>query len=68
MIFGVQHVAAAALIFVSAGAGAILRRGLAKYSGPLRNNLFREHLGVIGTCHARIKMDFPIAGEHTSTG
>src|SRR6266404_4189810 len=32
VIFGVQHLAAAALIFVSAGAGAILRRSLAKYS------------------------------------
>ena len=32
VLFGVQHIAAAALIFVSAGAGAILRRGLGKYS------------------------------------
>jgi hypothetical protein len=42
--------------------------GLAKYSGPLSNHLFREYLGVIGTCHTRIEMDFPIAGEHTSAG
>jgi uncharacterized membrane protein YjjP (DUF1212 family) len=32
VIFGVQHLHAAALIFVSAAAGAVLRRGLAKYS------------------------------------
>src|SRR5262245_41583077 len=32
VIFGVQHFVAASLIFVSAAAGAILRRGLARYS------------------------------------
>src|SRR5260370_39643765 len=32
VIFGVQHLAAAALIFLSAAAGAILRRSLARYT------------------------------------
>jgi uncharacterized membrane protein YjjP (DUF1212 family) len=32
VLFGVHHPSAAALIFVSAGAGALLRRGLARYS------------------------------------
>jgi uncharacterized membrane protein YjjP (DUF1212 family) len=38
MIFGVQHMSAATLIFVSAGAGALLRRAL----GHRRPNLFLQ--------------------------
>lgn len=38
VIFGVQHIPAAALIFVSAGAGAFLRRAL----GQLSTNLFLQ--------------------------
>jgi uncharacterized membrane protein YjjP (DUF1212 family) len=38
VIFGVQHISAAALIFVSAGAGAFLRRAL----GRLTTNLFLQ--------------------------
>jgi uncharacterized membrane protein YjjP (DUF1212 family) len=50
VIFGVEHVPAAALIFMSAGAGAILRRAL----GRLSTNLFLQPFcaallaGVIG--------------------
>jgi uncharacterized membrane protein YjjP (DUF1212 family) len=50
VIFGVEHISGAALIFVSAGAGAILRRGL----GQLSSNLFLQPFcaailaGVIG--------------------
>jgi len=50
VIFGVQHVPAAALIFVSAGAGALLRRAV----GRLSTNLFLQPFcaallaGVIG--------------------
>jgi uncharacterized membrane protein YjjP (DUF1212 family) len=35
VIFGIQHISAAALIFVSAGAGAFLRRGLGRLSTNL---------------------------------
>src|ERR1700677_2793557 len=35
VIFGVEHLSAAALIFVSAAAGAILRRTLARYSANI---------------------------------
>src|SRR6267154_482740 len=58
VIFGVQHLAAAALIFVSAGAGAILRRSLAKYSA----NVFLQPLcasllaGVIGALAVRYQL------------
>lgn len=38
MIFGVQHMSAATLIFVSAGAGALLRRALGRRS----RNLFLQ--------------------------
>jgi uncharacterized membrane protein YjjP (DUF1212 family) len=42
VIFGVQHLRAAALIFVSAAAGAVLRRGL----GHLSSNLFLQPFGA----------------------
>jgi uncharacterized membrane protein YjjP (DUF1212 family) len=42
LIFGVQHLQAAALIFVSAAAGAVLRRGLAHYSA----NVFLQPFGA----------------------
>jgi uncharacterized membrane protein YjjP (DUF1212 family) len=55
VIFGVEHVSAAALIFVSAGAGAFLRRAL----GHLSTNLFLQPFcaavlaGVIGALAVR---------------
>ncbi|WP_024510488.1 threonine/serine exporter family protein [Bradyrhizobium sp. ARR65] len=55
VIFGVRHVPAAALIFVSAGAGAFLRRAL----GRLSTNLFLQPFcaallaGVIGALAVR---------------
>jgi uncharacterized membrane protein YjjP (DUF1212 family) len=50
VIFGVQHPAAAALIFVSAGAGALLRRSLAQFSANVFLQPFCAALlaGVIG--------------------
>jgi uncharacterized membrane protein YjjP (DUF1212 family) len=58
VIFGVQHVAAAALIFVSAGAGAILRRSLAKYSANVFLQPFCASLlaGVIGALAVRYEL------------
>jgi uncharacterized membrane protein YjjP (DUF1212 family) len=55
VIFGVQHLAAAALIFVSAGAGAILRRSLAKCSANVFLQPFCASLlaGVIGALAVR---------------
>ncbi len=58
MIFGVQHLRAAALIFLSAAAGAILRRGLAHYSA----NVFLQPFGaallasVIGALAVRYQL------------
>jgi uncharacterized membrane protein YjjP (DUF1212 family) len=55
VIFGVQHLPAAALIFVSAGAGAFLRRAL----GQLSTNLFIQPFcaallaGIIGAIAVR---------------
>jgi uncharacterized membrane protein YjjP (DUF1212 family) len=55
VIFGIQHMAAAALIFVSAGAGALLRRAL----GQLSTNLFIQPFcaaliaGIIGAVAVR---------------
>jgi uncharacterized membrane protein YjjP (DUF1212 family) len=50
MIFGIQHPPAAALIFISAAAGAILRRGVAKCSPNIFIQPFCAALlaGVIG--------------------
>ena len=55
VIFGVQHLPAAALIFVSAGAGAILRRGLARLSTNIFLQPFSASLlaGVIGALAVR---------------
>jgi uncharacterized membrane protein YjjP (DUF1212 family) len=55
VIFGVQHIPAAVLIFISAGAGALLRRAL----GRLSENLFLQPFcaallaGVIGAIAVR---------------
>jgi uncharacterized membrane protein YjjP (DUF1212 family) len=58
VIFGVQHPAAAALISVSAGAGAILRRSLAKYSANLFLQPFCASLlaGFIGALAVRYQL------------
>jgi uncharacterized membrane protein YjjP (DUF1212 family) len=58
VIFGVQHLAAAALIFVSAGAGALLRRNLAQYSANLFLQPFCASLlaGVIGALAVRYQL------------
>ena len=58
VIFGVQHLAAAALIFVSAAAGAILRRGLARYSANIFLQPFCAALlaGVIGALAVRYQL------------
>ena len=55
VIFGVQHLPAAALIFVSAGAGATLRRGLARLSANVFLQPFSASLiaGVIGALAVR---------------
>jgi uncharacterized membrane protein YjjP (DUF1212 family) len=58
VIFGIQHLAAAALIFVSAAAGAILRRGLAKYSANVFLQPFCAALlaGIIGGLAVRYQL------------
>jgi uncharacterized membrane protein YjjP (DUF1212 family) len=58
VIFGVQHLAAAALIFVSAGAGALLRRTLAQYSANVFLQPFCASLlaGVIGALGVRYRL------------
>src|SRR5258705_2527504 len=58
VIFGVQHLAAAALIFVSAGAGALLRRSLAQYSANVFLQPFCASLlaGVIGALAVRYQL------------
>src|SRR5262249_19945831 len=50
VIFGVEHLPAAVLIFVSAGAGAFLRRGLARLSGNVFIQPFCAAIlaGIIG--------------------
>jgi uncharacterized membrane protein YjjP (DUF1212 family) len=55
VLFGVQHLPAAALIFVSAGAGAILRRGLARYSANVFLQPFSAAFtaGIIGALAVR---------------
>jgi uncharacterized membrane protein YjjP (DUF1212 family) len=57
-IFGVQHLPAAALIFASAAAGAILRRSLAKLSTNLFLQPFCAALlaGVIGAIATRYQL------------
>jgi uncharacterized membrane protein YjjP (DUF1212 family) len=55
VIFGVQHVAAAALIFASAGAGAFLRRALAQQSTNLLLQPFCAAVlaGIVGALAVR---------------
>src|SRR5216684_7347165 len=58
VLFGIQHLAAAALIFVSAGAGAVLRRFLARYSANVFLQPFCAALlaGIIGALADRYQM------------
>jgi uncharacterized membrane protein YjjP (DUF1212 family) len=58
VIFGVQHLSAAALIFVSAAAGALLRRTLAHYSENVFLQPFGAALlaGVIGALAVRYQL------------
>jgi uncharacterized membrane protein YjjP (DUF1212 family) len=58
VIFGVEHLPAASLIFVSAGAGAILRRSLAQYSANVFLQPFCAALlaGVIGALAVRYQL------------
>jgi uncharacterized membrane protein YjjP (DUF1212 family) len=55
VLFGVRHLSAAALIFVSAAAGAILRRTLARYSTNIFLQPFSAALvaGVVGALAVR---------------
>jgi len=57
-IFGVQHLPAAALIFVSAAAGALLRRSLAQYSANVFLQPFSAALlaGVVGALAVRYQL------------
>jgi uncharacterized membrane protein YjjP (DUF1212 family) len=58
VIFGVQHFVAASLIFVSAAAGGILRRGLSRYSENVFIQPFCAALlaGVIGALAVRYQL------------
>jgi len=58
VIFGVQHLPAAALIFASAAAGAVLRRGLAHYSANVFLQPFGAALvaGIIGALAVRFQL------------
>jgi len=58
IIFGIQHLASAALIFVSAGAGAALRRRLARYSANRFLQPFCGALlaGAIGGVAVRLQL------------
>src|SRR5713101_7551267 len=58
VIFGIQHLAAAALIFVSAGAGALLRRSVARYSANVFLQPFCAALlaGAIGALAVRYQL------------
>ena len=58
VIFGVQHLSAAALIFVSAGAGAVLRRQLAHFSENVFLQPFCASLlaGIIGALAVRYQL------------
>jgi uncharacterized membrane protein YjjP (DUF1212 family) len=55
VLFGVQHLSAAALIFVSAAAGAVLRRGVARFSSNLFLQPFSAALlaGIVGALAVR---------------
>jgi len=58
VIFGVRHLVAAALIFVSAAVGAILRRRLARYSANVFLQPFGAALlaGIIGALAVRYQL------------
>jgi uncharacterized membrane protein YjjP (DUF1212 family) len=58
VIFGIQHLTAAALIFVSAAAGAVLRRRLARYSTNVFLQPFGAALlaGIIGALAVRYQL------------
>lgn len=58
VLFGVQHLPAAVLIFVSAASGAVLRRGLARYSANPFIQPFSAALlaGVIGALAVRFEL------------
>jgi uncharacterized membrane protein YjjP (DUF1212 family) len=58
VIFGVQHLSAASLIFASAAAGGILRRGLAQYSANVFLQPFCAALlaGVVGGLAVRFQL------------
>jgi uncharacterized membrane protein YjjP (DUF1212 family) len=58
VIFGVQHLVAAVLIFVSAALGAVLRRSLARYRANLLLQPFCASLlaGVIGALAVRFQL------------
>jgi uncharacterized membrane protein YjjP (DUF1212 family) len=58
VIFGIQHLPATALVFMSAAAGALLRRGLARYSANVFLQPFAAALlaGVIGALAVRYQL------------
>src|SRR5262249_5806585 len=58
VLFGVQHVHTAALIFASAAAGAVLRRTLARYSTNIFLQPFSAALvaGVVGALAVRYEL------------
>jgi uncharacterized membrane protein YjjB (DUF3815 family) len=62
VIFGLQHVDSAAIIFASAGAGGILRRRLATYSTNLYLQPFAAALlaGLIGGLAVRYQLSSPL--------
>jgi uncharacterized membrane protein YjjB (DUF3815 family) len=58
VLFGVRHLPATALIFVSAGAGGVLRRVLSRYSGNIFLQPFAAALvaGVVGALAVRFEL------------
>jgi len=62
VIFGLQHLSAAALIFASAATGAILRRTLARYSTNVFVQPFGAALvaGVVGALAVRYDLSSPL--------
>jgi uncharacterized membrane protein YjjP (DUF1212 family) len=58
VLFGVQHLPAAALIFASAAAGAVLRRALTKYSSNVFLQPFSAALvaGIVGALAVRYQL------------
>jgi uncharacterized membrane protein YjjB (DUF3815 family) len=58
VIFGIQHLLGATLVFVSAAAGALVRRGLARYSANVFLQPFAAALlaGVIGGLAVRYQL------------